>query len=375
MSLTVKLLQNLIAIPSINNAFLENNKLTGEERIAKYIFERANKANLDVQKQPTECGRDNLIVKLFPKGKTKHRIILAPHLDTVGVDNTSALQPKKKGNRIYGRGACDTKGSVAVMFNVIEKLAKQRGRPSNTEIIFIGFVDEEGNQAGSRAFANLNMKADLALVGEPTECKVVTAHKGDFWLSIKTKGKSAHGARPELGDNAAHTMAKCIEIIQTKYTNILRKRTHPILGHPTINTGTIKCGIQPNIVPDNCEAQLDRRTLPGETFISIQKEIQLLLNKHKINASISNIKKFPCPAMETDTSSPWVRRFMRSARQSKSIGVDYYCDAANLADTGIPTIVWGPGNIAQAHTKDEWISINQIERGVNLLNRFLLSLP
>ena len=79
--------------------------------------------------------------------------------------------------------------------------------------------------------------------------------------------------------------------------------------------------------------------------------------------------------METDTSSPWVRKFMHSARQSKSIGVDYYCDAANLADTGIPTIVWGPGNIAQAHTKDEWISINQIERGVNLLNRFLLSLP
>ena len=148
MSLTVKLLQNLIAIPSINNAFLENKKLTGEERIAKYIFDRANKANLDVQKQPTECGRDNLIVKLFPKGKTKHRIILAPHLDTVGVDNTSALQPKKKGNRIYGRGACDTKGSVAVMFNVIEKLAKQRGRPSNTEIVFIGFVDQEGNQAG-----------------------------------------------------------------------------------------------------------------------------------------------------------------------------------------------------------------------------------
>ncbi len=111
MSLTVKLLRDLISIPSINNAFSVNNKkLTGEERVTNYIIDRANKAKLDTQKQPTDCGRDNLIVRLYPKGKTKHRVILAPHFDTVGVENPSALQPKKKGNRIYGRGACDTKG-------------------------------------------------------------------------------------------------------------------------------------------------------------------------------------------------------------------------------------------------------------------------
>jgi acetylornithine deacetylase len=376
MSLTVKLLRDLISIPSINNAFSVNNKkLTGEERVTNYIIERANKAKLDTQKQPTDCGRDNLIVRLYPKGKTKHRVILAPHFDTVGVENPSALQPKKKGNRIYGRGACDTKGSVAVMFNAIEELAKNSGRPTNTEIVFIGFVDEECDQTGSRAFANLNMKADLALVGEPTRCKAVTAHKGDFWLRIQTKGKSAHGARPELGENAAHTMAKCIDIIETKYANSLRRRTHPILGFPTINTGTIKCGSQPNIVPDSCEARLDRRTLPGETFSSIQKEIKLLLKQNKLNASISNIKKFTCPAMETDPNLPWVSTFMSTARQSKPIGVDYYCDAANLAATGIPTIVWGPGDIAQAHTVNEWISINQIERSMSLLKRFLFSLP
>jgi len=375
MSLTVKLLRDLIAIPSINNAFLKNNKkLTGENRVANYIITRANKAKLDIQKQPTECGRDNLIVRLYPKGKIKHRVILAPHFDTVGIENLSALQPKEKGGRIYGRGACDTKGSVAVMFSVIEELVK-RDRPTNTEIVFIGFVDEECDQTGSRAFANLNMKADLALVGEPTRCKAVTAHKGDFWLMIKTKGKSAHGARPELGNNAAHTMAKCIDIIETKYANSLRKKAHSILGFPTINTGTIKCGLQPNIVPDSCEARLDRRTVPGETFTSIQREIKLLLNKNKLRASISNIKKFACPAMETNPNTPWVSSFMRTARQSKPLGVDYYCDAANLAATGVPTIVWGPGDIAQAHTVNEWISIKQIDQGVNLLKRFLSSLP
>ena len=376
MSQTVKLLHDLIALPSINTAFLsKNNSLAGEERIIDYIIGRANKAKLDTEKQQTECGRSNLIIKLAPKGKIKHRIILGPHLDTVGVDNTAMLNPKKKGNRIYGRGACDTKGSVAVMLNSIEKLSKNRGRPSNTEIVFIGFVDEECNQTGSRAFQNLNMNADLALVGEPTRCKVVTAHKGDFWLKIQTKGKSAHGARPELGNNAAHLMAKCIDLIETKYASRLRKINHPILGSPTINTGIIKCGSQPNIVPDYCEADLDRRTLPRETFHTIKREIHELFKKNNLKANISNIKKFPCPAMETDHKTPWVQNFMRTVRQSKPIGVDYYCDAANIATTGIPTVVWGPGDIAQAHTVNEWITLTQIERGINILMRFLSSLP
>ena len=376
MTTALKLLLDLIAIPSINNNFLKNNKnLTGESRISNYIKDRAKKAKLEIQKQSTDCGRDNLIVRLLPKGKIKNRIILAPHLDTVGVSTDAELNPKRKSNRIYGRGACDTKGSVAVMFNAIEKLSKHKDRPINTEIVFIGFVDEECDQTGSRAFSKLHMKADLAIVGEPTRCRIVTAHKGDFWLNIQTKGKSAHGARPELGNNAVHSMAKCIDILETKYANNLRKRIHPTLGHPTINTGTIRGGRQPNIVPNNCEASFDRRTLPGESFSSIQNEIRLLLKKNNLNVSISNLKKFNCPAMETDPHSPWVNDFMRLAKQSKPIGVDYYCDAANISVTGIPTIVWGPGDISQAHTTNEWISIDQVERGINLLSRFLLSLP
>jgi len=375
MSQVVKLLRDLIALPSVNNTFLPpGDPHAGEELVADYLKNRARKAGLEIETQATNSGRDNLIIRLKPLGQATHRIILAPHMDTVGGDLDKIFRPTKKGERLHGRGACDTKGSVAVMFHAMEHLAK-RHRPANTEIVFIGFVDEECNQTGSRAFSKLKLKANLALVGEPTRCRVVTAHKGDLWLRLSTRGKAAHGARPELGRNAVHTMAKCIDTIETEYLQNLGKRRHPVLGHPTINTGIVRGGSQPNIVPDVCEADLDRRTLPGESFSTINREIGEVLKKRGLKARLTNVKGYTCPAMETDPTLPMVQQLMRTVRQTKPLGVDYYCDAANIAATGVPAIVWGPGDIAQAHTADEWISIRQIERGMNVLTRFLLSLP
>ena len=375
MSQVVKLLRDLIALPSVNNAFLPpGDPHAGEELVADYLKKRARKAGLEIETQATNSGRDNLIVRLKPLGQATHRIILAPHMDTVGGDLDKIFRPTKKGDRLHGRGACDTKGSVAVMFHAMEHLAK-RHRPANTEIVFIGFVDEECNQTGSRAFSKLKLKANLALVGEPTRCRVVTAHKGDLWLRLSTRGKAAHGARPELGRNAVHTMAKCIDSIETEYAQNLEKKRHPVLGPPTINTGIVRGGSQPNIVPDVCEADLDRRTLPGESFTKISREIGEVLKKRGLKARLTNVKGYTCPAMETDPTLPMVQQLMRTVRQTKPLGVDYYCDAANIATTGVPAIVWGPGDIAQAHTADEWISIRQLERGMDVLTRFLLSLP
>jgi len=375
MSQVVKLLRDLIALPSVNNAFLPpGDPHAGEELVADYLKNRARKAGLEIETQATNSGRDNLIVRLKPLGQATHRIILAPHMDTVGGDLDKIFRPTKKGERLHGRGACDTKGSVAVMFHAMEHLAK-RHRPANTEIVFIGFVDEECNQTGSRAFSKLKLKANIALVGEPTRCRVVTAHKGDLWLRLSTRGKAAHGARPELGRNAVHTMAKCIDAIETEYAQNLGKRRHPALGPPTINTGIVRGGSQPNIVPDVCEADLDRRTLPGESFATIRREIGEVLKKRGLKARLTNVKGYTCPAMETDPTLPMVQQLMRTVRQTKPLGVDYYCDAANIATTGVPAVVWGPGDIAQAHTADEWISIRQLERGMDVLTRFLLSLP
>ena len=375
-SQVVQLLRDLIALPSVNAAFLPpGDARAGEAKVADYLVNRAAMARLDIERQPVAPESDNLIVRLQPLGQARHRILLAPHLDTVGGDDPKMYHPIKKGNKLHGRGTCDTKGSVAAMFRALENVANRKKRPSETEIIFVGLMDEECNQTGSRAFAKLRMKADLALVGEPTRCKVVTAHKGDLWLRLTATGKAAHGARPELGRNAVHALAQCIDTIETDYAALLRKRRHPVLGHATINTGTIRGGAQPNIVPDHCEADLDRRTLPGETFAKIRRELLGVLAKRGLKAKLIDVKGYTCPALETNPGLPWVRDFMRSARQKKPLGVDYYCDAANLAGAGIPTVVWGPGDIAQAHTADEWITIEQLERGTDMLTRFLLSLP
>ena len=375
-SQVVQLLRDLIALPSVNAAFLPpGDTRAGEAKVADYLVKRAARARLDIERQPVAPGSDNLIVRLQPLGQARHRILLAPHLDTVGGDDPKMYRPIKKGNKLHGRGACDTKGSVAAMFRALENVASRKKRPSESEIVFVALMDEECNQTGSRAFAKQRMKADLALVGEPTRCKVVTAHKGDLWLRLIATGKAAHGARPELGRNAVHALAQCIDAIETDYAALLCKRRHPLLGHPTINTGTIRGGAQPNIVPDHCEADLDRRTLPGETFAKIRRELLDVLAKRGLKAKLIDVKGYTCPALETDPCLPWVRDFMRSARQKKPIGVDYYCDAANIAGAGIPTVVWGPGDIAQAHTADEWITIEQLERGTDMLTRFLLSLP
>src|SRR5439155_23713940 len=204
---------------------------------------------------------------------------------------------------------------------------------------------------------------------------VATAHKGDLWLQLETRGKAAHGARPELGRNAVHEMARIVDLLETTYASLLRQRRHLLLGSPTVSVGTIDGGCQPNIVPDQCRISVDRRTIPGESAAGVRREIQTLLKRHKLKAKLLNIRNAPCPALETNLKLPLVQQFLASAGQTRPIGVHYFCDAAVLASGGIPSVVFGPGNIAQAHTADEWISLRQLERAMRMLVRFLESLP
>src|SRR5688572_17638023 len=234
------LLRELVALPSVNPAFVpEGDARAGEWRVADFLTSLAGRAGLAVEFQKvfdTKPARSNLIVRLESAGKVRSRMILAPHLDTVAAES---FDPRVENGKLFGRGACDTKGSVAAMFTALLKIAESGERPTNTEIVFVGLVDEENGQEGSRAFAKSKIKGDLAIVGEPTELKVVTCHKGDLWLKLITKGRAAHGARPELGDNAVHQMARVIDILETKYQRELKKRRHAILGSPTINVGSV----------------------------------------------------------------------------------------------------------------------------------------
>lgn len=370
------LLRELIRIPSVNPAFAAGRaKGSGEDRIGDYLSALARQAGLRVKSQRAALRRKNIWVILPALERRNHRIILAPHLDTIGVEEADQLQPKWRNGRIYGRGACDTKGSVAAMFFSLLKLAQSAERPRRTEVLFVGLADEENAQLGSRAFAAKCPPADLAIVGEPTRLQVVTTHKGDFWFEIEAQGKAAHGSRPELGKSAVLEMAKLIVALETDYAATLRKRRHPLLGSPTINVGVVKGGRQPNVVPDRCRIQVDRRSLPGENLAQVEAELLRVAQEANVRATISDLRQRPTPALETDSSLPSVRNFLRHMGRKQVCGVDYFCDAAVIAVAGIPCVVYGPGDIAQAHTAKEWISERSLRLGAERLLRYLRSLP
>ena len=354
MTRTEKLLAELIALPSVNPAFVPSDTVgprgraasddqqvvptnaphpfAGEQRVADFLAAIAARAGLEIEFQTVdfkrwgetpgepsaESGfgsrgrsphrvdlvRSNLIARLRPRNQIRQTVLLAPHLDTVGADGTKFIPQRKKG-RLYGRGACDTKGSVAAMLTALCELAESKSRPLETEIVFAGLVDEEHAQAGSRALVGEASSlclptitthrleacpTALAIVGEPTKLRVVTAHKGSLWLELETRGKAAHGAMPQFGQNAIHEMARIVDWLETNYAAQLRRRQHPLLGTATVNVGTISGGAQPNIVPDRCKITVDRRTLPGETDAGVLREIAAVLRARKLSANISRVK-------------------------------------------------------------------------------------
>lgn len=373
---SVRLLQDLIALPSVNPAFFSDPNLHGEHRVAEFLASAARRHGLEVESQPVVPGRSNLLVRLTPRGPVRHRVLLAPHLDTVG-DPAYALQlkPVVRDGRVYGRGACDTKGSVSAYFQSLLNVTAAGPRPAHTEILFVGLIDEENMQLGSRHFASHGPKSDFAIVGEPTGLEIVTAHKGDVWLRLRTIGRPAHGATPHRGRNAVTAMSRIVLALETEYASELAARpAHPRLGRPTINVGRIDGGRQPNIVPAECIIDIDRRTLPGETEAGVRREIRALLQRQGLKACFDTLRTSPCEPLETNPDLPLVQALTRAAGRRITRGVHYFTDAAPLAAGGIPSVVFGPGDIAQAHTEREWLAISQLEKSILILERFLRGL-
>ncbi len=373
----VRLLEELIARPSVNPAFIPaGDPHAGEERVAAFLADTGRKAGLEVSFQAVLPSRRNVLLRFSPAGRVRQRLLLAPHMDTVGVNSPAQFKPARRAGRIYGRGACDTKGSLASMLSALQSLVASKHRPQHTEIILAALVDEESMQAGSRHFGRSKLPADLAIVGEPTRLQIITAHKGDLWLELSTRGRAAHGARPELGDNAIHRMARVVNLLETKYAAQLRRTRHPLLGPATINVGMIQGGRQPNIVPDHCAIRIDRRTIPGERDARVKREIVRFLQEHGERVQLADTKADePAPPLETSPDIPLARAFLDTAGQRRAAGVDFFTDAGVLSAAGIPSVVFGPGDIAQAHTADEWLEIRQLEEATSLMGRFLSTLP
>ncbi len=371
------LLVELIRIPSVNpdghpGTAPEN---CGEGKVAQFVGDHLAGLGAEVRYEEVAPGRPN-VIGAFPGGAGKPAVLLAPHLDTVGVDGMTVdpFGGERRDGRIYGRGACDTKGTMAAMLWALAELGADRIAELDIGVTFVGFMGEETGQPGSRHFARRHRgRYDFALVGEPTGCDIVHKHKGTLWLEISAAGKAAHGSTPERGESAIAKMAELVLALEGELRAALASGRYldETLGSPTVNVGTIRGGTRTNIVPERCSVGVDLRVTPA---LGADGALALLgeildgrgLEGFEIGTSLR------CAPLDTDRDNPFVQRLTALPGAPAPIGAPWFCDAAVLAsEGGIPGVAAGPGDIAQAHTADEWIDEAELERGATFYRDFL----
>jgi acetylornithine deacetylase/succinyl-diaminopimelate desuccinylase family protein len=368
-----RLLQDLIRIPSVNPAGDPGTDQVGEQAIAEYVGDFLRRAGADVSLKAVEKGRPNVLGVFSSGARPQSRVAFAPHLDTVSVAGMT-VKPfggEISGERIWGRGASDTKGPMAAMLWALKLWSEQAGKKrAPVELTFAGLMGEEAGNDGAIALARSGFKSDLVVVGEPTEMKVVYATKGALWITIQTKGQACHASTPEKGDNAIYKMRRVLAVIEDKIKPQLLKKRHPELGGISCNVGTIRGGSKVNIVPDHCEVEVDFRTIPTwsnqKVLAWVTRELQ-----RAVPGVVVKAQRSPS-AFATDPQNPWVQGL---ARQSRGLAVaPWFCDAAIFAEQGLVSVAFGPGSIAQAHTKDEFIRLKDLEQGSRAYLKFLHAL-
>jgi acetylornithine deacetylase/succinyl-diaminopimelate desuccinylase-like protein len=369
----VELLQALIRIPSVNPNGNPGTTEVGEKRCAEYVGEFLENCGAAVEYQEVKPDRPNVIGR-FPGNRVgKKRIIFAPHTDTVGVGGM-VIEPfsgELRDGRILGRGASDTKGPMAAM---LWALRESRDQIANLpfEIWFVGMMGEEAGLYGSAAFVEALVEAEpdapekvFAVIGEPTNFEVVHATKGSTWLTITTRGRAAHASTPEAGENAIYKMADIIELLRREIIPGFESQKHESLGVPTASVGMIDGGTKTNIVPDLCRMYVDLRTVPGQEISAIQERLAEMCPDAEFDTWASD-------PMFTDPSHALVEKL--ASVGGKIATAPWFCDAALFGRADIPAVAVGPGSINQAHTRDEWIAVDQLEKGMDYFKRFLGSL-
>ncbi len=367
----VSLLQQLIRIPSVNPDNAPGTEQIGEEKLANFLSGWLESIGADVSLEEIQQGRPNLIARFAPLDG-RPRILLGPHLDTVGVGGMT-IDPfggETRDGKIWGRGASDTKGPMAAM---LWALHEHRDALADLPVAvdFVAFMAEESGQWGSKDFAKRHGKDySFALVGEPTSMQVVHVTKGSLWATLRATGKAAHSSQPERGENAILKLARALDQLDHHLGKQLATFTHPVLGRSTMNVGLIRGGARPNIVPDLAEAEIDIRITPA--LAAAGGALKLLTETiafHELPVEIVNPHENQ--PMETAADHPMIQALLATDGGTRLAGAPWFSDAAHLSSGGVPSICIGPGSIDQAHTVDEFIDIAALEQGAAFFQAFI----
>ena len=369
------IVQDLVAIPS------HYKEPGGETAVALKLGEYALEAGLSVELEEITPGRSNIEILL----KGNHpgpRLLFCGHLDTVtpaGME-IDPFDPVIRDGKIWGRGSVDMKGGLAAMLAAMIQI-KESGEPFAGSVTLIGTVGEEcpRNADGAYTLRKRGRFADFAVIGEATCLDIAAAHKGTLSLEIDIKGKAAHSSNPALGDSAIYKAVDLIARIKGDLLPRLAERKHPLCGTATLNVGVIAGGIQNNIVPDRCSFTLNRRYIPGELEEDIVNEILELWNgldypPEDIRIEVLEETENRVP-METDPEDPYVGKLLEVCRSlgldSRIYGANYWTDGAHLRAAGIPTVIFGPGDIKEAHSAREYIDIDSLRKGMEAYAAFI----
>ncbi len=368
----VALLQELVRIPSVNPTATNDPAIAGEQRCAEAVSAHLRALGAaEVTLPEVLPGRPNVLARFPSDRPDKPRLLLAPHLDTVGVEGMTIdpFAAEERAGRIWGRGTTDTKGTMAAMLCALHELHEVLPLLSH-EVWFAGLMGEEAGNEGAQWLVDSGYRADFALIGEPTECQAMHAHKGALWLRLRTPGVAAHAASPERGVNAIYAMSDVIRAVRDVLGPALAAEADAVLGAASVNIGIVRGGRKINVVPDECEAELDVRTLPGQQDDAFILRIAAILRSMCHSLEVELIRRHP--PLLTDPAHPLVRRL--ESQGATLTTAPWFCDGSLLAQAGIPSVAAGPGSIVQAHTADEFIEIAALRRGVEFYRGFLASL-
>lgn len=370
-SAVVRLLEELVAIGSVNpGAGPVAEPWQGERRIAEFAAAWLARAGIDVEVDEYEPGRANVVGRLQgePGAPT---LMLEAHLDTVNAlwPDGDRFRPAVRGGRVFGLGACDDKAGVAAVMAACARIVDGPG--PRCSVVLALTADEEHGFGGVKRLLENGVQADGAVVCEPTGLRIVVRHKAlKRWL-VRIRGRSAHASSPGLGDNAVYKAARVVTACDALAESLARRPASPLLGPPTLVVGTIAGGRQPNIVPDYCELTVDRRLLPEESPENVEREFRETVAGALPPGSDCDVETILTdPALSTDENAWIVKRAMEACAktlgESVLAGASYGTDASKLSQAGIPSIVFGPGDISVVHAPGEFVEVDQLERSVEV---------
>jgi acetylornithine deacetylase len=356
-----ELLERLVAIESVNPTLVAGG--AGEAEISRFVGMWLERHGLKVELQTLDAGRPNVIGRVRGSGGGRS-LIMNGHLDTVGLGGADAgLTPRVEGARLFGRGAYDMKGSLAA---IMLAAAEAATRGLRGDVIVTAVVDEEHASIGTEAVVE-TVRADAAIVAEPTELRLALVHKGFVWLEIETRGRAAHGSRPDLGVDAIVLMGRVLVRVGELDRSLRETELHPLLGSGSLHASLIEGGQELSTYPDRCAVKLERRTVPGETPERVEEELRELVRG--LEASVKRL--FARQPLATGAEEEIVDVLRESANRildepPEIVGVPFWTDAALLSAAGIPTIVFGPSG-AGAHAETEWVDLEDVAKTSDIL--------